>query len=750
MRIEPDRGGATAAAARAARGRAVAAAVGLVVAVGLTLAPPAAAPVAAASGRLLVSSAATYTVDPAAGAVHVATEVTYHNDKPSDATFFYYWRDLSLAVHPEATAIAVRDPGGPLAVTPRARDGFIEAEFRLRRDLLFGQTITLSITWELPGGAPRSSSSVRVGEAFAAFDLWAWGDAGDSSVTAHLPPGFDVETSGSELEQTSTPDWVTLTAAGIADPDAFWAGLTATRQASMASDELTLGGDIRLTVRGWPEDTIWRTSVVRTLRRGLPALQELIGLPWPIDRRVDVSEVYSPLLEGYAGIFYTRQERIEISEDIDSLVIVHEAAHAWFNQRLFEDRWIDEGLADTFAAEVLVGMGEARQAPDRPAADDPGRIELLAWGAPGRITEETADVEAYGYNTSWHVVTELFEEVGPERLRAVFRAASDSTIAYRGEGDPESVRGPDDWRRFLDLLEEVGGSTAAEGLFREYVVTPAGADELDQRATARAAYAELVGAGDGWLPPIYVRDPMGAWSFARVQALIGEANDVLELREDVEDRATALDLEAGDALETAYETATQGFDEAVAVGRAELDALEILAEAAAALDAPPDILASIGLLGEEPAAAYGEAAAAYEAGDLTAAQVAAVAAVATVRDAPRLGSERLTVVAGIVIGTGVVIVVVVLVRRRRRPVAPATATALPEALAAVAPPTVHQALPAALTPALPEALPPAGTAFPIGPYGTLAADSPTPPPEADRAGDAEGGTADGEGSRATP
>jgi hypothetical protein len=60
------------------KGRVAAAAIALLVAVGLTLAPPIAGPAVAASGRLLVSSASVYTVDIEAAAVHVSDVVSLH------------------------------------------------------------------------------------------------------------------------------------------------------------------------------------------------------------------------------------------------------------------------------------------------------------------------------------------------------------------------------------------------------------------------------------------------------------------------------------------------------------------------------------------------------------------------------------------------------------------------------------------------------------------------------------------------
>ena len=51
---------------------------------------------------------------------------------------------------------------------------------------------------------------------------------------------------------------------------------------------------------------------------------------------------------------------------------------------------------------------------------------------------------------------------------------------------------------------------------------------------ARSAYAELVAAGDGWLPGYAVRDPMGRWQFERAHAAIEDAAEVLEVREEIE------------------------------------------------------------------------------------------------------------------------------------------------------------------------------------------------------------------------
>lgn len=702
----------------------------LALAIGLAFTPGLAPAAAAATGRLIETASATYMVDPAAGAVHVSIAVSLQNDKPSTPTTYFFWREVSWAIPPEASRIAVSDSGGGLAVTSAQKDRYIELGFRLRRDLLFGQTTNVMIAFDLASGLPRSDSPVRVGEAFATFEVWAWGDSGRSSVAVILPSGFAVETFGSDLVAAETIDGTKLSATAITDPVEFWAAVAATRDRSFARDELALPGGVALLVRAWPEDRVWRTRVMSTLREGLPRLQALIGLPWPVTKRVEVTEVYAPLLEGYAGLYYTAEQRIDISENLDDLTIVHEASHAWLNDGLFTDRWIGEGMADTFAAEVLVEIGDPAQAPEVPDASAAGRVDLQGWTFPGRVDDVTEARELFGYNASWYVVHRVFDEIGPGAFRDVLAAADANRIAYVGAGPAEAVDPRDSWQRFLDLLEEVGGSRQAESLFRAWVATPTGDRQLDDRSAAREAYAALEEPG-GWSPPLYVREPMGTWDFAAALVRITEASAVLGLRDQVRAAAAALGLEPGATLERAYEDATDGLAEAQRLGQEELDVLTSLGDAGRATTAQPAFIDSIGLLGWSPAAAYDAARAAFEAGDLDASATGAASVLALVDGAGALGRTRLLQAAALAALVVFLVAAMVVIRARRR------RGALRETFAA--PVAVEDGLTTGVGAAATAAEP-----WPSGPYATLAADPPALPPDAAAAPDPDGGPVDGE------
>jgi hypothetical protein len=646
--------------------------IAVVAALGLLVAPATARPVLGAE-ELRLTVASTYTLDPADRTVHVVMDVTATNLKPNRVSgsiiTSYYYNELSFGIQEEAKAIRATSGGSRLSARATRRDRYQALSVRLARNLNYRQTQKIRITFDLPGGAPRSESDIRVGEAFSSFYAWAWGDPGRAGVTIAIPAGFDEDVTGSPVTRTSDAKTIRLTAKAIADPDKWFVTVDAERPASLTTDHITLAGGARLTVRAWPEDAEWRTKVHDLVEKGLPILQRNIGLDWPVEGDVGVFEVHTPLLEGYAGVYYTDADRIEIGEDLDDLTIIHEASHAWFNGDLFAGRWISEGFADEYASLVLRELGLGHPGPDALTPVSPGAVRLIVWQHPGRIVDkETDDRESYGYNASWTMVRGLVDEIGVAKMRDVIRAAEGRKAAYRGAPAPETVPGAHDWRRFLDLLEEVGGATKAEALFRRWVTQPGQDTILDQRAETRKAYEALLEAGDGWLAPFFVRSKLDAWAFERAQTAIDESEAVIASREAIEVRATTLGLTLSGTLETAYEGATVDLEAARSLADEQIATLDALTAARATLGKERDAITTIGLIGTEPERDFADATAAFEADDLAGAAANAAEARTAVEGAADVGRTR-AVTAGaatggaLVLGAGAIF----MTRRRRKP-----------------------------------------------------------------------------------
>ncbi len=639
------------------------------------LGPAGASPALAADDALTLVSSTSYTLVPDGGLVHVTVDLTATNIKPNlveqtpigTRTTSFFFDAAEIAVQAEATGIRASAGKAKLTTKVTSQVGYTLLKVSFLHDLQYKESTKFRVDFDLPGGAPRSDSDIRVGSAFATFYAWAFGDSGDVRIV--IPAGFDVETTGSSIDKSAAAGVTTLAATGINDTGEWYSVIVADRHDALTRDRLDLAGGEHLVIRAWPEDTEWEKRVGDLLRIGLPDLVDKLGLDWPVAGDIEVAEVHTPLLEGYAGVFYTTENRIEISEDLDELTIIHEASHAWFNSDLFVGRWIDEGFADEYASRVLDDVSVGGLRPDAVTPTSEGTVDLNTWTHPGRIDdEETSNREHFGYEASWTVIRTLVHEIGEDSMRKVLAAANATEIAYVGATAPEKVTLKNDWRRFLDLLEESGGSTSAEDLFRRWVVSPDQEPLLDARHDARTAYAALLDAGDGWQPGYVVREPMSRWEFGRAGREMDEAEAILATRDEVATAAGTLGVAPPATLREAYEGATDDLDGVRDLASAQLATVTALEAATARVTAERDVFTSIGLIGEDPVARLAAASAAFSAGDTAAADATAASVDALVAGAADAGRGR-TLVAGVA-GAGVLVLggggVVALRRRRRR------------------------------------------------------------------------------------
>jgi hypothetical protein len=642
--------------------------VATVVALTASLAPAVARPVAAAGDALTLSAATTYTLQPANHVVRVSLDLTATNNKPNTTAggivTRYFYQGARLAIQAEARNVRATTGATRLAATVKPGDGYAILEVHFKDGLFYQQSTTVRITFDLPGGLPRSKSDIRVGTAFATFIAWAFGDSG--SVRIVVPADFDVATTGSFLIRSTSGGSIVFSAGGIQDVGSWYAVVNADRKAGLTSDRIDLAGGEHIVIQAWPEDRLWRKQVKALLADGLPELVRLTGLDWPVASDLQIAEVHTPLLEGYAGVFFENQAKIEVSEDLDDLTIIHEASHAWFNGNLFKDRWINEGLADTYAARTLDVIRSGGWAPESVNPKDAAAVPLADWTHPGRINDAATNArEQYGYNASWTVIRSLVNEIGVGGMHTVLQAAKDHTIAYVGAVAPEKADGVVDWEQFLDLLDETAGSTTADDLFRRWVVDPADLPTLDARATARIAYQGLVDAGHGWLPPASVRIPMSGWDFAEAGRQIPVAAAVLATRDQIAALASQIGVAPPGDLRSAYETATDSMASVQGRADSELAAARALVAAHAAAARPRDTLVSIGLMGESPDAALAAASSAFQAGAADAAS-RAQSVTAMLDGAAAVGQSRVTTgIGALVIITLLVIAALFVIPRRR-------------------------------------------------------------------------------------
>ena len=340
--------------------------------VGATAAPAAQPAVCVESRRRR-----TWSIRPAA-AVHVTVDLTATNTTPDHRRGSIieqaYFTGVVLGVLAEATNFnAVSGSGATLSVTshpaPVSYARTIDVQFS--SNLFYNQTAVVHLRYDLPGGVPRSKSITRVTPAFASFDAWAQGDPGQSSVTIVVPRSFTVDLVGDDTTEHRSATTVSYSANNITNVDTWLVSVSARDDSKLQTKSVDVLGN-QIKIRAFPNDPAWGTFVQTRVSKGLPTLLDLIGLPWTAGDRLRITETVTPYLYGYAGWYTRTDDTIEIGDDLDPQVILHEMSHIWFNDLLFTDRWIDEGLAQEYASRAVAESGGRLEGPKAVNESSPG------------------------------------------------------------------------------------------------------------------------------------------------------------------------------------------------------------------------------------------------------------------------------------------------------------------------------------------------------------------------------------------
>ena len=308
----------------------------------------------------------------------------------------------------------------------------------------------------------------------------------------------------------------------------------------------------------------------------------------------------------------------------------------WFNGSLLADRWSNEAFA-SYYGELAAADSKIKVTTD--ALTDTlkkSRIPLNDWGDVGTLDVAKED---YAYAAGLALAREIGKRAGERGLRSVWADAADRISAYQPTGAGEEiVGGPVDWRALLDLLEEKTGKRY-DDLWRTWVARPEDLPLLDARVEARARYAQFVEAVGSWHVPLSIRDAMRAWRFDEGTGLMDSAQGVLDLRAKVESAASDAGLTAPVALREAFED-DDGFDDAMAEGGAELQAIEHYMAAVGHKPAKTTPLMRLGLMDQTPEADLAVARDAFARGDLAASAEASDEAAASWINAEPSGQGR--------------------------------------------------------------------------------------------------------------
>jgi hypothetical protein len=650
----------------------------ILVAAGLLLAHTTAPEAHAAAPDLTIVSDARYEVQPDQHRVRVTLNLVLTNHLKDTVTRRYYFDRAFLAVLPGTANFKFSWDG---AGTPEVHVSEKTADYTLLRldlgqRLFAGKSATYQLRFDLvdPGGEP--TRDVRVGETLVSFPVWAFAtdETPGGSVAVVFPSGFQVEVEAGEIPEptTASDGQVIFQTAELDTPLDFFAYLVGDRPGAYSErtvDTLVDGEAVALDVRAWPDDPDWSTRVGDLVGRALPVLSERIGLGWPRDDGLVVQEAASRSTGGYAGLFDPEDGLIEVAYYAEDFVVLHEAAHAWFNGSLLADRWANEAFASYYGLQVAEELGV-------PAVGDELTPELIEIGIPlnawGPIGRESTDTEDYAYAASLLVANQIAERAGPGVLQHVWSDAAAGVGAYQPDvvssSGPETVDAPPDWRGLLDLLEAYDIDNY-DDIWRSWVARDTDLPPLDDRLAARTQYDQVVRAAGDWELPKPVRDAMRAWQFATATDLLDRATAVLDQRAEIAGATQASGLTPPPNLEEAF-SLPDGFETAALEATAELETIARYDAAAATRPAEPTPLQVLGMWEATPDADLARSADLFASGDLASSNDAAEAAAIVWVSAEDVGRGRLFSIIALTLAALLALALFVAwiraIRRRRR------------------------------------------------------------------------------------
>ncbi len=653
----------------------------VVAATGLLASPAGTTEVRAASPGLTIVSDARYDVQPESHRVRVTIDMALKNRLSDTKTQRYYFDHAFLSVLPGASApkLSWTGSGAPRASVSKATAAATILRLDFGARLYSGKSATYQLVFDIVDKGGAAGRPVRIGDSLASFPVWAFASdsTAGSTVRVVFPAGYQVQVASGDIPAptTAADGTVVLQTGSLKTPLSFFAYLVADRQGAVAETTVatTVGQTpLTLTVSSWADDAAWGQRVGDLAGRALPVLAERIGLDWPRDGGLAIHETVGQSSGGYAGLFDPAAGRIDVAYDASDEVVLHEAAHSWFNGTLLADRWATEAFASyyarTVAPDLKVTIAPGADPETIPADLEAARIPLNAWGALG---EEARPTEDYAYTASLILARAIGERVGDDGLRAVWADAAAGTGAYQpstptGAGSAaETVDGAPDWRGLLDLLDE-HASTSLDDLWRTWVARPEDLALLDARLAARARYAAAVASAGEWQLPKPVRDAMRTWRFDDANRLLTEAEAILAERADIAAGAAKSGLTVPGALRTAFES-PDGFATATAEAKAELEAIARYDAAVAARPAGTDTISEIGLWGTSPQDDLDAARTQFASGDTAAAVTSAGNAAAAWSNAADVGRGRLVSLGLLLVAVLVALVVGAMwVRSRRR------------------------------------------------------------------------------------
>jgi len=173
-----------------------------------------------AEDGLRIEGDTTYDVVPAQGRTTVVSTITVTNQTTDRVVGGVlrrsFFNGLTVGTSAGARNIIATSAGANLSVTTAPINEAIQRADITFPSLFSGERRTIVLRYDIVGNAPRAKDLSRANPAYVSFVALAVGDDTLATVRVNVPPGFEVETVGSKIDdRPSANGGTTLTASGF-------------------------------------------------------------------------------------------------------------------------------------------------------------------------------------------------------------------------------------------------------------------------------------------------------------------------------------------------------------------------------------------------------------------------------------------------------------------------------------------------------------------------------------------------------
>ncbi|MFW5986959.1 MAG: M1 family aminopeptidase [Methanohalophilus sp.] len=349
------------------------------------------------------------------GAVHVSKEITFTNMDENTRYWQGFYSSLNYPVGPAHSNLRSFD-GSSEVKSKKAEDGGNYYMFAFNENVWYGDSYNFTLEYD-----------IQADPVYITFTIREQSDSGN--VKLIVPDNYEAYLEDVDYAKENLDDRAVYTF----DNKSFQEfplriDCVKTVDTMVDSEVVSLEGrNVSISVEYRQGNDEWAQEVLDKTATYLPLLEDVWGVPFPGNSDLIIRESSVAETKGYDGFNYGNGT-ISLLHSADDRVLIHELSHSWTHACNFEQLWMHEGYANLYTFLILKQTNPKKALTMKSELEeDYGKKEqqfaqaLDGWSIPDEYNTSSSERIGYGYSKSFVFVSNIYENVGFERMQIANR-----------------------------------------------------------------------------------------------------------------------------------------------------------------------------------------------------------------------------------------------------------------------------------------------------------------------------------------